>query len=136
MHGPRALRPTLVALALLALPVAACATSPVMSTLVVTATAYNSLPSQTGKQPDVAAWGDKLEPGMKAIAVSRDLEDAGLTRGTVVRIDGLDGEYRVLDRMPDQWDKRIDIYMGQDVRAARNWGVRDVRIRWAPALAD
>lgn len=136
MHGPRALHSTLFALALLALPVAACATSPVMSTLVVTATAYNSLPSQTGKQPTIAAWGDELEPGMKAIAVSRDLHEAGLTRGTVVQIEGLKGEYVVLDRMPDQWDKRIDIYMGEDVRAARRWGVREVRIRWAPALAD
>ena len=136
MHGPRALHPTLLALALLALPVAACATSPVMSTLVVTATAYNSLPSQTGQRPDIAAWGDQLEPGMKAIAVSRDLHEAGLTRGTVVEIEGLEGEYVVLDRMPPQWDKRIDIYMGEDVRAARNWGVREVRIRWAPPLAD
>jgi 3D (Asp-Asp-Asp) domain-containing protein len=38
--------------------------------------------------------------------------------------------------MPAQWDNRIDIYMGEDVRAARNWGVREVRIRWSPPLAD
>jgi 3D (Asp-Asp-Asp) domain-containing protein len=107
-----------------------------VSTLVVTATAYNSLPGQTGEQPDIAAWGDRLEPGMKAIAVSSDLHEAGLTRGTVVKIDGLPGEYLVLDRMPAQWDNRIDIYMGEDVRAARNWGVREVRIRWSPPLAD
>lgn len=136
MDTPRALRPTLLLLAFVAFPLAACATSPVMSTLVVTATAYNSLPNQTGVEPVTAAWGDELEPGMKAIAVSRDLHEAGLTRGTVVQIDGLEGEYVVLDRMPKQWDRRIDIYMGEDVRAARRWGVREVRIRWAPALAD
>jgi 3D (Asp-Asp-Asp) domain-containing protein len=72
---------------------------------------------------------------MKAIAVSKDLQEAGLTRGTRVKIDGLPGEYVVLDRMPAQWDKRIDIYMGNDVGAARHWGVREVRIHWTP-LSD
>ena len=69
---------------------------------------------------------------MKAIAVSKDLLEAGLTRGTRVRIDGLPGEYVVLDRMPRQWSNRIDIYMGNDVAAARQWGRREVRIHWAP----
>ncbi|HVN38281.1 MAG TPA: hypothetical protein VMW19_08945, partial [Myxococcota bacterium] len=100
--------------------------------LVVTASAYNSLPQQTSQPADIAAWGDKLEPGMKAIAVSPDLLGAGLVRGTKVQIEGLKGEYLVLDRMPDRWDKRIDIYMGEDERAARDWGVREVRIKWAP----
>lgn len=135
MYAPRALRPTLLALALALQPLAACASTPPMSTLLVTATAYNSLPGQTGGSPDIAAWGDRLEPGMKAIAVSRDLQNAGLTRGTVVRIEGLQGEYVVLDRMHSRWDKRIDIYMGEDVRAARHWGKREVRIHWAP-VAD
>jgi 3D (Asp-Asp-Asp) domain-containing protein len=132
MRTPRDLRSLLVLVALLAAPVAACATPPVMSTLVVTATAYNSLPDQTDPPADIAAWGDKLEPGMKAIAVSPDLLDAGLKRGTKVQIEGLKGEYLVLDRMPDRWDKRIDIYMGEDERAARDWGVREVRIKWKP----
>jgi hypothetical protein len=43
------------------------------TSLRVTATAYNSLPGQTDNTPDLAAWGDRLRPGMKAIAVSRDL---------------------------------------------------------------
>jgi 3D (Asp-Asp-Asp) domain-containing protein len=72
---------------------------------------------------------------MKAIAVSKDLQEAGLTRGMRVKIDGLSGEYVVLDRMPSQWEKRIDIYMGEDVRAARHWGKREVRIHWTP-LSD
>jgi len=132
MPTSRDLRSIVVLVALLAAPLTACATPPVMSTLVVTATAYNSLPEQTSHPPDVAAWGDKLEPGMKAIAVSPDLLDAGLKRGTKVEIEGLKGKYLVLDRMPDRWDKRIDIYMGEDERAARDWGVREVRIKWAP----
>lgn len=39
----------------------------------VTATAYNSHSSQTDSTPNIAAWGDRLRPGMKAIAISRDL---------------------------------------------------------------
>jgi 3D (Asp-Asp-Asp) domain-containing protein len=132
MLGPRALHAWLFALALSGLPLAACASPPVMNSVMVTATAYNSNKSQTNHDPTLAAWGDRLEPGMKAIAVSKDLHDAGLTRGTRVRIDGLPGEYVVLDRMPRQWSNRIDIYMGNDVAAARQWGRREVRIHWAP----
>ena len=98
--------------------------------LVVTATAYNSLPGQTQGDPNVAAWGDRLEPGMRAIAVSRDLLALGLGRGTLVQIEGLPGDYRVLDKTAARWKRRIDIYMGEDVVAAKRWGVREVRIRW------
>ncbi len=135
MPRPRALRRLLLVIAFSALPSAACATTPATSSLVVTATAYNSLYGQTNGTPNIAAWGDELEPGIKAIAISRDLLDAGLTRGTRVKIEGLPGEYVVLDRMPSRWEKRIDIYRGEDVRAARHWGVREVRIHWTP-LAD
>lgn len=144
MRGSRTLRAALYTLVLLALPVAACASTPPtqiptphvpkerFQSALVTATAYNSLASQADRTPTIAAWGDKLEPGMKAIAVSRDLLAQGLTRGMRVKIEGLEGEYVVLDRMPSRWSKRIDIYMGEDVRAARNWGVREVQIRWTP----
>jgi len=107
------------------------ATAPSEQSLVVTATAYNSLPGQTSGNPQIAAWGDRLEPGMKAIAVSRDLLEMGLTRGTRVRIDGLPGEYRVLDKMNKRWKRKIDVYMGHDVDAARRFGRRRVRISWA-----
>jgi 3D (Asp-Asp-Asp) domain-containing protein len=96
----------------------------------VKASAYNSLRSQTDATPSIGAWGDRLEPGMKAIAVSPDLIELGLARGKVVRIHGLDGEFVVADRMPSRWQRKIDIYMGEDVRAARHWGVRDVEIVW------
>ena len=98
--------------------------------LLVTATAYNSLVDQTEDDPSIAAWGDRLEPGMNAVAVSPDLEILGLKRGTKVRIEGLPGEYLVLDRMPPKWERRIDIYMGEDVHAAKHWGRRSVRIYW------
>jgi 3D (Asp-Asp-Asp) domain-containing protein len=98
--------------------------------LVVTATAYNSVAEQTDSDPDIAAWGDRLTPGMKSIAVSRDLLDKGLTRHAKVRIHGLPGEYVVLDKMNERWENRIDIYMGEDTKAARYFGKRRVRIYW------
>jgi 3D (Asp-Asp-Asp) domain-containing protein len=97
----------------------------------VTATAYNSLPGQTQGDPSLGAWGDRLSPGMRVIAVSRDLVPLGLTRGIRVRIRGLEGEYVVLDKLAARWKRRIDIYMGTDVEAARRWGKRTVQISWA-----
>jgi 3D (Asp-Asp-Asp) domain-containing protein len=98
--------------------------------IVVTATAYNSLPEQTDDDPTVTAWGDQLEPGMKIISVSRDLIPLGLDYRALVSIEGLTGEYLVLDKMNARWEKRIDSYMGTDLEAARAWGARQVRIRW------
>ncbi len=104
--------------------------------LEVIATAYNSVPSQTDDDPWLAAWGDSLTNGMRVIAVSRDLIELGLGRGTVVQIDGLAGEYVVLDKMNKRWTRRIDLYMGDDVPAALRFGKRDLTIRWtATALA-
>lgn len=104
----------------------------VKKTLEVTATAYNSVESQT-KPGDstTAAWGDQLEPGMKAIAVSRDLIEQGLDHETPVKIEGLPGTYRVLDKLHRRWNNRIDIYMGQDVAQAKEWGKQTVEISWA-----
>jgi len=100
----------------------------------VTATAYNSVNSQTkAGDPTLTAWGDTLKPGMKAIAVSRDLIDDGLTHGTEVTIDGLPGTYIVRDKMNKRWEDKIDIYMGLEVEAAKEWGKRTVTISWQEA---
>jgi 3D (Asp-Asp-Asp) domain-containing protein len=98
--------------------------------LAVTATAYNSVPEQTDGDPTLAAWGDSLAPGMKVIAVSQDLIPLGLDHRTSVTIKGLPGVYLVLDKMHKRWEKRIDIYMGLDLDAARTWGKRQVEISW------
>ena len=59
-------------------------------TLEVTATAYNSLAEQTHKDhAAITAWGDTLKPGMKSIAVSRDLIKKGLDHNTEVKIKGI-----------------------------------------------
>ncbi len=97
----------------------------------VTATAYSSHSDQTDSTPFIAAWGNRLRPGMKAIAVSRDLlSQYGIRNGTKVRIGGLPGYYRVLDKMNKRYKKRIDIYMGIDRRKALRWGRRSVVINW------
>lgn len=98
--------------------------------LEVTATAYTSHQGQTLGNPRVAAWGDTLKPGIKAIAVSRDLLDSGLNYGIKVNIEGLPGRYRVTDKMHSRWEKKIDIYMGEELDKARKWGVRKVTITW------
>jgi 3D (Asp-Asp-Asp) domain-containing protein len=98
----------------------------------VTATAYTSHAAQTDSTPNIAAWGDKLRPGMKVIAVSRDLLTVyGLKHGSKVRIKGLPGEYRVLDKMNKRWRKKIDIYMGKNLNKAYKWGRRKVELRWS-----
>jgi 3D (Asp-Asp-Asp) domain-containing protein len=96
----------------------------------VTATAFNSVHGQTDSSPKTTAYGVRLAPGQRIVAVSRDLEELGLREGVPVRIDGLDGEWRVGDRMHGRWKRRIDLYMGEDVGAAKRWGKRRVWIRW------
>ncbi|MDZ7780722.1 MAG: 3D domain-containing protein [Gemmatimonadota bacterium] len=117
-----------VATALLA---TACDRGPGPQSMEVTATAYTMREAET-KQGNIglAAWGDQLEPGMKSIAVSRDLIDEGLDHMTEVRIEGLEGTYIVRDKMNERWEKKIDIFMGTDVEAAREWGERQVTIHW------
>ncbi len=100
-------------------------------TLIVTVTAYNTVERQTKVgDPTLAAWGDTLKPGMKAIAVSRDLIEEGLTHRTKVKIEGLPGEYIVLDKMNKRWKKRIDICKDKNIKAARKWGKKKARITW------
>ncbi len=103
---------------------------PRVRSVVVDATAYNSLPEQTEGDPWLSASGHRLEPGMRAIAVSPDLAKLGLVHGRKVRIEGLRGEWIVRDRMPRRWKRRIDIFMGEDVDAALDFGRRRVRIHW------
>ncbi len=102
------------------------------TSLWVTATAYNALESQTKKgNVGIGAWGDLLTDDMKAIAVSKDLIDLGLTHNREVKIDGLSGIYQVKDKMNDRWTRKIDIFMGKDREAAIQWGRRKVKITFS-----
>ena len=98
--------------------------------LSVKATAFNSTRAQTDAKSGETACGTKLQPGDRVIAVSRDLTERGLVCGTVIQIDGLEGTWTVADVTAARHQNLIDIYMGRDVRAARQWGVQQVDIRW------
>jgi len=98
----------------------------------VVASAYNSVFWQTDSiSPDIAAWGDTLKPGMKSIAVSRDLIEMGLTHNTMVKIDTFPDTFYVKDKMHFRWRNRIDIYMGEDVKKAREWSRKKMIICYA-----
>lgn len=102
----------------------------------VTVSAYNSVSWQTDGDPNITAWGDTLKPGMKAIAVSRDLLKQGLQHNTMVRIGTFPDTFYVKDKMHWRWRKRIDIYMGTDVKKARKWGRKKMMICYALPLKD
>jgi len=99
-------------------------------TIQVTATAYNSLEYQTSSNPNITAFGDSLKPGLRYIAVSRDLLDLGLVHNTKVKLEGFNGLFIVKDKMNMRWTKRIDIYMGSDVKKAKNWGKKKINIEY------
>lgn len=99
-------------------------------TIRVTATAYNSTIHQTEGDPYIGAFGDSLKPGVKSIAVSRDLYRLGLRQNTFVTIEGLKGIYLVKDKMHERWKNKIDIYMGTDIISAKRWGRRKVNIHY------
>lgn len=101
-------------------------------TLNVKVSAYNSVKWQTGAGgANITAWGDTLKPGMKAIAVSRDLISKGLKHNTMVKIEGFDSVFRVKDKMHYRWTNKIDIYMGLDVERARKFGRKQLKIYFA-----
>ncbi|GAA4270288.1 3D domain-containing protein [Hyunsoonleella aestuarii] len=105
-------------------------------TIEVTATAYNSLVYQTDSDPYLTAFGDSLTPGLKCIAVSRDLLRLGLKHNTPVVIEGLDHLYLVKDKMHSRWQNKIDIYMGNNVKAAKLWGRKKVTLKYQVPLLE
>ncbi len=111
--------------------------------LVVRATAYNSLESQTNAQPFITATGAQTRWGI--IAVSRDLLDFDLPYGSLVRLRDLGnfhngrghGAYQTLldgthlfvveDTMHPRKANQIDLWFA-DYASAVNWGVRRVEL--------
>ena len=100
--------------------------------LTVTATAFNSTRAQTDDRPLETSCGHHLRPSSRVIAVSRDLRDLGLVCGTEVEISGIAGTWTVADVTARRYKQRIDLYMGRDIKAARQWGVQDVELTWHP----
>ncbi len=112
--------------------VSAATVAPDDRSLDVWATAYTSTEAQTDSDPLIGAWGHRLDrvEDVRVIAVSPDLLKMGLKRGQRVRIKGLRGEFVVLDKMSPRWTRRIDLYMGHDLGAAKRWGKRRVKMLW------
>jgi len=100
------------------------------NSLEVTITAYNSTRAQTDGNPNVAAWNNRLDPNVPSVAVSRDLIPMGLGNGTKIYIKGLGGPYMVLDKMNSRFKRRVDLYFGKDVKAARQFGKTTATIYW------
>ena len=73
---------------------------------------------------------------MRCIAVSRDLIALGLEHNTEVTIQGLPGTYRVKDKMNRRFKRHIDLYMGEDVDGAREWGRKKRLIRYRVPVPD
>ncbi len=112
-------------------------------TLVVRATAYNSLESQTNAQPFITATGARTRWGI--IAVSRDLLGFDLPYGSLVRLHDLGnfhsgrgaGAYQTLldgtdvfvveDTMHPRKTNQIDLWFA-DYASAVNWGVRRIAV--------
>ena len=99
-------------------------------TICVTATAYNSVGYQTQDNPRITAWGDTLRPGMNAIAISRDLLKLGLDHNSKIKIEGFDSIFLVKDKMHYRWRNKIDIYMGENVDKAREFGRKKLNIAY------
>lgn len=123
-----------VALVFVVLVCSSCARDEM--TMEVEGTAYNALPGQTQGDPEIGAWGDKLDINIPSIAVSRDLIGIGLVHNAKVRIEGFPEYYLVRDKLNKRFTKRIDIFMGSDRDAAIEFGKKTVRIFWTPAPAE
>jgi 3D (Asp-Asp-Asp) domain-containing protein len=97
----------------------------------VTATIYHATPEQTDSTPDITASNKKIDLSNplkhRWIAVSRDLEEKGLTFGVKVCVTGagdLDGIWTVQDRMNSRWTKRIDFLVNQEIKGGKWENVR------------
>lgn len=91
----------------------------------VTVTAYNSVPEQTDATPCIGAQGTDIckiyEAGENVCAANF------VPLGTKIEVEGL-GTCVVRDRMNARYHKRVDWYMGMDISAARQFGVRTKQI--------
>ena len=97
----------------------------------VTATIYHATPEQTDSTPDITASNKKIDLSNplkhRWIAVSRDLEEKGLTFGVKVCVTGagnFDGIWTVQDRMNRRWSHRIDFLVNKEIKGGKWENVR------------
>tara|TARA_R110002051_G_scaffold51268_4_gene98396 strand:+ start:58674 stop:58898 length:225 start_codon:yes stop_codon:yes gene_type:complete len=70
------------------------------------------------------------------LRVSRDLLDSGLVHNTKVKLQGFDSLFIVKDKINKRWLRRIDIYMGVNVKKARKWGKQIMLINYCLSVKD
>ena len=100
---------------------------------IVNSTAYTSRPAEiVNKKSKKTACADKLDQkeAAQTMAVSLDLVKAGLDCGSAVTVEGFAGDFVVNDHLPKRARNRIDIFLGKDVKDAKGWGRRKVKISW------
>lgn len=91
----------------------------------VSVTAYNSVAGQTDDTPCIGAQGTDI---CVAYANGENVCAANFVPlGTKLEVEGL-GTCIVRDRMNARYDKRIDWFMGYDVKAARKFGVHTKQV--------
>ena len=54
----------------------------------------------------------------------------------MVKIDTFPDTFYVKDKMHRKWRNKIDIYMGEDVKRAREWGRKKLMICYAEPIGD
>lgn len=108
----------------------ACDDKPEMKCMEVKASAYNSLASQTrlGTNGKITAWGDTLKSDIPSVAISRDLIDSGMVHGTMLYIEGFSEPFKVNDKMNRRYRNKIDLHLGTNVEAARDFGNQKLNI--------
>ena len=101
-----------------------------LKTILVTATIYNAVPSQTDDTPFITASGAYIDPccpgDHRWIAVSRDLEAMGFVFGAKVRITGtgnFDGVWTVQDRMNKRYKMAIDLLVDNHITLGKWYNV-------------
>ncbi|MDA0208078.1 MAG: 3D domain-containing protein [bacterium] len=93
--------------------------------------AYNSVPWQTDDTPCIGAEGTNI---CEIYARGEGVCAANFVPlGTILEIDGL-GTCTVRDRMNARYNVRVDWYMGMDIDAARQHGVRYVTVSRYPEV--
>ena len=93
-------------------------------TKLLTVTAYTPTVEECGPDPMTTASMKPVRVG--AIAVSRDLFDAGWVFGKKVRIENL-GIYKILDLMHPKFEESIDVFMWEKSDAMK-FGKQELKV--------
>jgi len=86
--------------------------------------AYNSLPEQTDSSPCEGAYGNVCEPYKNGLCVVASNAFKG---HSILLIENV-GQCEVLDTMNERYPNRVDIFMGNDLGRAVDFGIQKLRV--------